>query len=122
MLLRRSTDIHPKELARDMRQFFNSLLGLSSSLGDLLTCASDHAIKVKDKSAALAGNIGNRPISFCNCDRPKGPEQTSKIWLNLKKPNRIAPFRDNTFQSGLPNLRTTGPKADADGFFAPQPG
>ena len=27
MLLRRSTDIHPKELARDMRQFFNSLLG-----------------------------------------------------------------------------------------------
>ncbi len=25
MLLRRSTDIHPKELARDMRQFFNSL-------------------------------------------------------------------------------------------------
>ena len=26
MLLRRSTDIHPKELARDMRQFFNSLL------------------------------------------------------------------------------------------------
>jgi hypothetical protein len=27
MLLRRSTDIYPKELARDMRQFFNSLLG-----------------------------------------------------------------------------------------------
>ena len=27
MLLRRSTDIHPKELARDMREFFNSLLG-----------------------------------------------------------------------------------------------
>ena len=26
MLLRRSTDIYPKELARDMRQFFNSLL------------------------------------------------------------------------------------------------
>ena len=25
MLLRRSTDIHPKELARDMREFFNSL-------------------------------------------------------------------------------------------------
>jgi hypothetical protein len=30
MLLRRSTDIHPKELARDMREFFNSLLGGSS--------------------------------------------------------------------------------------------
>ena len=30
MLLRRSTDIHPKELARDMRQFFNSLLGVPS--------------------------------------------------------------------------------------------
>ena len=27
MLLRRSTDIYPKELARDMREFFNSLLG-----------------------------------------------------------------------------------------------
>ena len=27
MLLRRSTDIRPKELARDMRGFFNSLLG-----------------------------------------------------------------------------------------------
>ena len=27
MLLRRSTDIYPKELARDTRQFFNSLLG-----------------------------------------------------------------------------------------------
>ena len=26
MLLRPSTDIHPKELARDMRGFFNSLL------------------------------------------------------------------------------------------------
>ena len=29
MLLRRSTDIYPKELARDMRAFFNSLLGVS---------------------------------------------------------------------------------------------
>ena len=29
MLLRRSTDIYPKELARDMRQFFSSLLGHS---------------------------------------------------------------------------------------------
>ena len=28
MLLRRSTDIYPKELARDMREFFNSLLRL----------------------------------------------------------------------------------------------
>ena len=28
MLLRRSTDIYPKELARDMREFFNSLLVL----------------------------------------------------------------------------------------------
>ena len=27
MLLRRSTDIRPKELTRDMRGFFNSLLG-----------------------------------------------------------------------------------------------
>ena len=27
MLLRRSTDIYPKELARDMPEFFNSLLG-----------------------------------------------------------------------------------------------
>ena len=30
MLLRCSTDIHPKELARDMREFLNSLLGLAS--------------------------------------------------------------------------------------------
>ena len=29
MLLRRSTDIYPKELARDMREFFNSLLNHS---------------------------------------------------------------------------------------------
>ena len=35
MLLRRSTDIYPKELARDMRQFFNSLLRQAIlSLGD----------------------------------------------------------------------------------------
>ena len=27
MLLRRFTDIYPKELALDMREFFNSLLG-----------------------------------------------------------------------------------------------
>ena len=27
MLLRRFTDIYPKELARDRREFFNSLLG-----------------------------------------------------------------------------------------------
>ena len=32
MLLRRSTDIYPKELARDMREFFNSLLRSNSRL------------------------------------------------------------------------------------------
>ena len=32
MLLRRSPDIYPKELARDMRQFFNSLLSLNRDL------------------------------------------------------------------------------------------
>ena len=32
MLLRRSTDIYPKELARDMREFFNSLLGRAGSV------------------------------------------------------------------------------------------
>ena len=31
MLLRRSTDIYPKELARDMREFFNSLLSVCRS-------------------------------------------------------------------------------------------
>ena len=30
MLLRRSTDIYPKELTRGMRGFFNSLLGRST--------------------------------------------------------------------------------------------
>ena len=30
MLLRRSTDIYPKELARGMREFFNSLLAEES--------------------------------------------------------------------------------------------
>ena len=35
MLLRPSTDIYPKELARDMREFFNSLLGqLAASAAD----------------------------------------------------------------------------------------
>ena len=33
MFLRRSTDIYPKELARDMHEFFNSLLGISGPLG-----------------------------------------------------------------------------------------
>ena len=33
MLLRRFTDIYPKELARDMREFFNSLLGCVHSDG-----------------------------------------------------------------------------------------
>ena len=32
MLLGRSTDIYPKELARDMREFFNSLLGALKTL------------------------------------------------------------------------------------------
>ena len=32
MLLRRSPDIYPKELARDMRQFFNSLLSQNRDL------------------------------------------------------------------------------------------
>ena len=36
MLLRRSTDIYPKELARDMREFFNSLLG--GNLCSATTC------------------------------------------------------------------------------------
>ena len=31
MLLRRSTDIYPKELARDRREFFNSLLAIAIS-------------------------------------------------------------------------------------------
>ena len=34
MLLRRFTDIYPKELARDMRQFFNSLLGVERATRD----------------------------------------------------------------------------------------
>ena len=38
MLLRRSTDIYPKELARDMREFFNSLLG---NLGDQVYLAGE---------------------------------------------------------------------------------
>ena len=33
MLLRRFTDIYPKELARDMRGFFNSLLEKSFCAG-----------------------------------------------------------------------------------------
>ena len=33
MLLRRFTDIYPKELARDRREFFNSLLATSSGPG-----------------------------------------------------------------------------------------
>ena len=41
MLLRRSTDIYPKELARDMRQFFNSLL---NDRDDLRSFA--HSIRV----------------------------------------------------------------------------
>ena len=32
MLLRRFTDIYPKELARDRREFFNSLLGHSDDV------------------------------------------------------------------------------------------
>ena len=35
MLLRPSTDIYPKELARDMRAFFNSLLSLAVNLNAL---------------------------------------------------------------------------------------
>ena len=35
MLLRPSTDIYPKELARDMRAFFNSLLSLVVNLNAL---------------------------------------------------------------------------------------
>jgi hypothetical protein len=46
MLLRRSTDIYPKELARDMREFFNSLLGKKRRLG---------------ASHALAENLVERP-------------------------------------------------------------
>ncbi len=37
MLLRRFTDIYPKELARDRREFFNSLLGRARSRG-LIRC------------------------------------------------------------------------------------
>ena len=41
MLLRRSTDIHPKELARDMREFFNSLVDEGGSGDGLSTLASN---------------------------------------------------------------------------------
>ena len=41
MLLRRFTDIYPKELARDRREFFNSLLGeydhFLGPLGELIS-------------------------------------------------------------------------------------
>ena len=36
MLLRRSTDVYPKELARDMREFFTSLLAAGPALAPLL--------------------------------------------------------------------------------------
>ena len=38
MLLRRTTDIYPKELARDMREFFNSLLANSSEVCRFRRC------------------------------------------------------------------------------------
>ena len=41
MLLRRSTDIHPKELARDMREFFNSLVDEGGTCDGLSTLASN---------------------------------------------------------------------------------
>ena len=44
MLLRRSTDIYPKELARDMREFFNSLLRVAACLA---TCPPGEAAVVE---------------------------------------------------------------------------
>jgi hypothetical protein len=49
MLLRRSTDIYSKELARDMREFFNSLLDASS-----VAIASHRGFK-SSSSSAISG-------------------------------------------------------------------
>ena len=47
MLLRRSTDIYPKELARDMRQFFNSLLENPTRFTDVsMPAKEDIAAKI----------------------------------------------------------------------------
>ena len=50
MLLRRFTDIYPKELARDMREFFNSLLGASQSI----EARAPMLASVAAKSSAMA--------------------------------------------------------------------
>ena len=44
MLLRRSTDIYPKELARDMREFFNSLLDSSPRQSSFLVLTARGAL------------------------------------------------------------------------------
>ena len=73
MLLRRSTDIHPKELARDMRQFFNSLLAdllqrIASMLATLGTRFQDHVERgfrgtANSRKAALGKDLSQAPLT-----------------------------------------------------------
>ena len=54
MLLRRFTDIHPKELARDMREFFNSLLEELVSSPVLVTEIGTRSSPQSDDSVTFA--------------------------------------------------------------------
>ena len=62
MLLRRSTDIYPKELARDMREFFNSLLGIRCKS---ISLSSGPIAKACRPSLSPAFQPCGAIVSFC---------------------------------------------------------
>ena len=64
MLLRRSTDIYPKELARDMRQFFNSLLRASPPPADSLLSLQPRRPHRREPSVVAAASPPSVALFF----------------------------------------------------------
>ena len=60
MLLRRFTDIYPKELARDMREFFNSLLGIAT----MSSCGRRGRVYGDDMAGLTAATAGATEIDL----------------------------------------------------------
>ena len=57
MLLRRSTHIYPKELARDMREFFNSLLSAAVAHREQVADPGSHPIERETRTPGFARGV-----------------------------------------------------------------
>ena len=86
MLLRRSTDIYPKELARDMREFFSSLLGTGEGKPPAVLCKREIFMRPVSPQMALPCFAGVHYYRFRTLMRER-PTAVSLITLLVRWPD-----------------------------------